>query len=120
MKNSTRKNLDQRNGQWLKGVLDLCVLGALRNGEAYGYQLSRILEAAGLGVIKGGTLYPVLNRMESDGLVDVAWRASEKGPNRKYYELTDEGEGVLDDAAKQWQAFAEVTVALMEKRGREQ
>lgn len=113
MKKAATPKLDQRSGQWLKGVLDLCVLGVLRDGEAYGYQLSRMLEEAGLGVIKGGTLYPVLNRLESDGYLDVSWRASEQGPDRKYYTLTTAGSAVLESAAKEWVVFAETTRALM-------
>ena len=117
MKKVAPTYLDQRSGQWLKGVLDLCVLGALRGGEAYGYQLSQLLEQAGLGVIKGGTLYPVLSRLETGGLLGVSWRASVKGPNRKYYTLTSAGQAVLDEAAKNWVAFAEVTAALMTSEG---
>lgn len=107
------ENLDQRKGQWLKGVLDLCVLGALAEGEAYGYQLARTLEAAGMGVIKGGTLYPVLNRLETDGLLTVTWRPSVKGPDRKYYTLTDAGSVLLEEGGKEWLAFSETTARLM-------
>ncbi len=117
MKKPQPTYLDQRSGQWLKGVLDLCVLGALRDNEAYGYQLSRILEEAGMGVIKGGTLYPVLNRLETEGLFDVTWRASEKGPDRKYYRLTDAGSTVLEEAAKEWRAFVDATAVLMANGG---
>ena len=113
MKTPEPPYLDQRSSQWLKGVLDLCVLGALRDGEAYGYQLSQLLEQAGLGVIKGGTLYPVLNRLETEGLLDVSWRPSEKGPNRKYYTLTTAGMAALGETAKEWKAFAEATTELM-------
>jgi PadR family transcriptional regulator PadR len=72
-----------------------------------------LLEQAGLGVVKGGTLYPVLNRLETDGFLDVSWRPSEKGPNRKYYTLTAAGMAALDEAAKEWKAFAEATTELM-------
>lgn len=98
--------LEQRNAQWLKGTLDLCVLGVLRDGEAYGYQLARLLGEAGMGVIKGGTLYPILKRLELDGLVSVVWRDSESGPNRKYYTLTGSGREMLDRAGKEWETYA--------------
>ena len=110
-------NLDQRKGQWLKGVLDLCVLGALLEGEAYGYQLSRMLGEAGMGVIKGGTLYPVLSRLENEGLVTVTRRPSGQGPDRKYYIISKEGRELLDQAAKEWRLFAETTTALMKPAG---
>lgn len=106
-------NLEPRKGQWLKGVLDLCVLGVLLDGEAYGYQLSRLLGEAGMGVIKGGTLYPVLSRLEAEGLVSVSRRPSEQGPHRKYYTISDEGRALLNQAGKEWRLFAETTAGLM-------
>lgn len=115
---SDATNLEQRKGQWLKGVLDLCVLGALLDGEAYGYQLSRVLGEAGMGVIKGGTLYPVLNRLENEGLVSVAWRPSGQGPDRKYYTISGDGVALLEKAAKEWGRFAEITADLMSATAR--
>ena len=106
-------NIDQRKAQWLKGTLDLCVLGALLDGEAYGYQLARVLAEAGLGVIKGGTLYPVLNRLEAEGLVTVSWRPSGRGPDRKYYTISDAGRELLEQVAKEWLVFAEIATGLM-------
>ncbi|MDJ0922928.1 MAG: PadR family transcriptional regulator [Acidimicrobiia bacterium] len=108
-----QQDIEQRAAQWLKGVLDLCVLGLLRNREAYGYELARRLEEAGMGVIKGGTLYPILNRLETDGYLSVAWRSSDQGPNRKYYRLTADGKALLDHAGKEWTSFAETTAQLI-------
>lgn len=76
--------------EWLRGALGLSVLGALRNGPTYGYALSQRLERAGLGVIKGGTLYPLLARLEADGLVTAEWQLSESGPSRKRFSLGEE------------------------------
>ena len=99
--------IDQdRRAQWLRGVLDLCAMGLLAEGEAYGYQLTQRLADRGLGVIKGGTLYPILLRLERTGLVASAWRDGQSGPARKYYELTPEGRTVLDHEADAWTAFA--------------
>ncbi|MDA0162845.1 PadR family transcriptional regulator [Solirubrobacter ginsenosidimutans] len=52
---------------WLRGVLDLCLLALLRDGEAYGYELARRLETLGFGPVAGGSLYPALLRRESSG-----------------------------------------------------
>jgi PadR family transcriptional regulator PadR len=109
--------LDQRRAQWLKGVLDLCVLVQLRCGEAYGYELARALEGNGFGVIKGGTLYPLLNRLERDGLVTTVWRASDQGPDRKYYRITELGVTELEAARIAWSDFvaaAQSTIAASE------
>lgn len=95
-----------RRSQWLRGVLDLCVLGLLADGESYGYELAQALTRAGLGPIQGGTLYPVLLRLERTGLVATDWRAGEAGPARKYYRLTPAGEQTLRAAATDWRGFA--------------
>jgi PadR family transcriptional regulator PadR len=105
---TTKKTIttEQRRGQWLKGVLDLCVLARLSCGEAYGYELARGLEEDGFGEIKGGTLYPLLNRLERDGMVATYWRPSDQGPDRKYYRITASGSTALRDAAPAWADFA--------------
>lgn len=95
----------ERRSQWLRGVLDLTVLALLRDGEAYGYELAQALDKRGLGQIQGGTLYPVLLRMERLALVTSAWRASGSGPARKYYQLTDRGVATLEQGAADWSTF---------------
>lgn len=80
-----------RRGQWLRGVLDICVLALLADRESYGYQLAQALDASGVGPIQGGTLYPVLLRLQKTGLVTAQWREGSAGPARKYYRLTDDG-----------------------------
>lgn len=95
----------ERRAQWLRGVLDLCVLGALARGESYGYEIAQRLEGGGLGAIAGGTLYPALLRLERLGLLATDWRAGSGGPARKYYRLSDEGAAVLRDAGADWAVF---------------
>ena len=102
-----------RRGQWLKGVLELCLLGVLERGEAYGYEISQELEAAGLGVVKGGTLYPRLTALESAGLVDVDWRAGDGGPGRKYYRLTPHGRSTLLEATTEYERFTAAARTLI-------
>ncbi|WP_020575884.1 PadR family transcriptional regulator [Actinopolymorpha alba] len=94
-----------RRASWLKGVLDLLVLAALTNGESYGYKIAKTLDSAGLGQIRGGTLYPVLNRLEEAGLVAAEFRASERGPGRRYYSLTPRGLETLREQGELWLAF---------------
>lgn len=97
----------------MKGVLDLCVLSRLRDGEAYGYELAKRLEAAGFGEIKGGTLYPLLNRLDRDGLVTTSWKGSDQGPDRKYYQMTKAGEAALVDASDAWSDFASAAHSML-------
>lgn len=95
----------ERRAQWLRGVLELCVLALLARGESYGYELSQSLAARGLGPIQGGTLYPVLLRLQRSGLVVADWRAGESGPARKYYRISARGNEELRLAALDWAAF---------------
>jgi PadR family transcriptional regulator, regulatory protein PadR len=96
----------ERRAQWLRGVLDLCVLAMLARGESYGYELSQSLEAAGLGPIQGGTLYPVLLRLQRSGLVTAHWQEGVAGPARKYYRISRTGSQTLRLVAGDWNAFA--------------
>jgi len=105
-----------RRGQWLRGVLDLCLLAVLAGGEGHGYGLIQRLETSGMGRVKGGTLYPVLARLEQAGLVVAQWRAGEHGPGRKYYCLTKAGADFLRSQAQAWRAFTESTNTLLGDR----
>lgn len=107
----------ERRSQWLRGVLDMCVLAMVSGGESYGYHLVQAVEAAGLGPIKGGTLYPVLLRLESTGLVATDWRQGPSGPARKYYRITTAGQATLRQAALDWQAFSSDVNAILQKGG---
>ena len=103
-----------RRAQWLRGVLDLCVLGALTRGESYGYEIARRLDAGGLGTIAGGTLYPALLRLERLGLIAADWRDGGAGPPRKYYRLSQDGIATLRAASGEWAAFVGNVNAIME------
>lgn len=102
--------------EWLRGVLEVCVLRVLADGQTYGYAIASRLADSGLGVVKGGTLYPLLSRLESAGLVIAQWRAGDGGPGRKYYVLTEAGQQELQGTAAQWSDFVEVTGAIIAGR----
>jgi len=104
---------DARRSQWLKGLLEICILGVLSGGEAYGYELLQRLDEAGLGSIKGGTLYPRLAALEASGLVEVEWRAGDGGPGRKYYHLTPLGQSTRIEAAAEFHQFSTVVHGLI-------
>jgi PadR family transcriptional regulator, regulatory protein PadR len=104
---------DQRP-TWLRGVLDLCLLALLRDGEAYGYELARRLEALGFGLVAGGSLYPALLRREKLGHLRAEWRAGAGGPGRKYYVLTDLGREALERETAAWHAFSGSVAAALD------
>ncbi|MET9654393.1 MULTISPECIES: helix-turn-helix transcriptional regulator [unclassified Streptomyces] len=107
-----------RRSSWLKGVLDLLVLSRLTDGESYGYEIAKALAEAGLGEIKGGTLYPVLNRLEEAGLVEAEFRAAERGPGRRYYRLTERGRTSLAAESGAWLAFHRSVQTMLRPGGR--
>lgn len=102
-----------RRASWLKGVLDLLVLACLTEGESYGYEIAKRLDEAGLGQIRGGTLYPVLNRLEEAGLVDAEFRAAERGPGRRYYRITEQGDRALAEQTAAWNDFYATTRTVL-------
>jgi PadR family transcriptional regulator PadR len=106
-----RPGADDWPSDWLRGVLGLLVLRVLADGPTYGYAIAVRLAEAGLGTLKGGTLYPLLSRFERDGLVTVDWRAGEGGPGRKYYLITDRGHDELRVEGERWARFAALTRA---------
>lgn len=104
---------DDWPSDWLRGVLDLCVLRCFADGPSYGYAVATRIEESGLGAVKGGTLYPLLGRLERDGDLESEWRPGEGGPGRKYYRLTEAGTHRLALGARRWAAFTGVTVAAL-------
>ncbi|MGW9468192.1 PadR family transcriptional regulator [Cellulosimicrobium sp. MI9406] len=98
----------------LRGVLPLCVLAVVAtHGPTYGYAITRSLADAGLGTVKGGTLYPLLQRLEDDGLVTTSWHQGERGPSRRYYAVTDQGRVALADATSRWDAVTTAATTLV-------
>ena len=97
----------------MRGVLSLCVLRVVADGPTYGYAIAGRLADAGLGAVKGGTLYPILTRLETDGLVTSSWEAGDGGPGRKFFTLTDAGARTLRERTEQWQVFTQRAAALL-------
>jgi PadR family transcriptional regulator PadR len=93
-----------RRSQLLRGVLDICLLAVMGEGPAYGYEMTKRLRARGLSTVGEGSIYPLLGRLERDGLVETRRAASNGGPPRKYYSLSLEGERVLEEGKTEWQA----------------
>ena len=78
-----------------KGILEMCILTALKDRERYGYDLVKSLVGVpGLGVTEG-TVYPLLSRLRKNGMITSRLEESSEGPARKYYSLTDEGRDAI-------------------------
>jgi DNA-binding PadR family transcriptional regulator len=85
-----------------RGSLVLAVLAALK-AERYGYTLRKELADAGLA-IEEGALYPMLRRLESQGLLTSEWREEEKR-NKRFYRLSPDGAALLAELADEWRAI---------------
>jgi PadR family transcriptional regulator, regulatory protein PadR len=81
------------------------VLAILAEGESYGYAIIKRVGELSHGQVQwtDGMLYPVLHRLERNGLVAAKWGSSESGRRRKYYRLTKDGRAQLDAERKRWQ-----------------
>src|SRR3978361_2063690 len=86
--------------QLKKGALELCVLALLACRESYAYETPTTVAA---GVEMGeGTIYPLMRRMQNDGLVDTRLVESNSGPPRKYYRLTSSGRAAFVAQKREW------------------
>jgi DNA-binding PadR family transcriptional regulator len=95
-----------------RGSLVLAVLGALRE-ERYGYTLRQSLEEAGLPIDEGA-LYPLLRRLETQGLLTSEWREDAKRTKR-FYRLSPVGVETLAQLLGEWNAISESILRLTEK-----
>ncbi len=97
-----------------RGTIEYCVLALLRDGERYGFEIARALaEADGL-VTSEGTVYPLLTRLRTAGLVETSWQESSQGPPRRYYRLTADGRAALAAFAEQWRRFRNSVDTVLE------
>lgn len=80
------------------------MLSVLSSGENYGYAIFQRIHDLSDGKVQfsDGTLYPVLHRLEAEGLISSSWKESGEGRRRKYYRLTAAGRGALADEKRQW------------------
>ena len=91
--------------QLRKGGLGLAVLATLWDGRHYGLEILRSLDADAGMAVSEGAIYPLLNRLKTEGLVASEW-VEAAGHPRKYYSLTDLGRARVRDMAVSWTSFA--------------
>ena len=97
--------------QLKKGVLDLCVLALLSQHDSYAYEIaSRLADDIGMGE---GTIYPLMRRLQQDGLVETYLEESPSGPPRKYYRLTEAGRKSLASQKAAWASFAAAVESIV-------
>jgi PadR family transcriptional regulator PadR len=97
-----------------RGCLILAVLAELR-AERYGYTLRKALADRGVEIDEG-TLYPLLRRLENQGLLVSEWREEEKR-NKRFYQLSKEGKSVLKQLTSEWNAISKSLDKLLNGAG---
>jgi PadR family transcriptional regulator, regulatory protein PadR len=97
--------------QLKKGALELCVLALLSKSESYAYEIaSRLADTIGMGE---GTIYPLMRRLQSDGLVETYMVESSSGPSRKYYRLTSAGKTSFTSQQAAWKSFSDAVDGIL-------
>jgi PadR family transcriptional regulator PadR len=99
-------NTENTKAQMRKGVLEFCILSILSEDEAYVSDLISKMKDAKLIVVEG-TLYPLLNRLKNEGVLEYRWEESKSGPPRKYYKITKEGKAVVNELKQSWNELLE-------------
>jgi PadR family transcriptional regulator PadR len=108
--------LDRRS-QFLRGALDMCTLALLLDRPSHAYELAARLDSGGLTGVSYGTVYPLVTRLHRLGLVEESIEASQLGPPRKIYRLSEEGRRTLTRWAAEWLAGVATLQELLAATG---
>ena len=100
-------NLENWQTQLRKGLLDIVILNLLQHSRCHGYEMVQTLKQINGLQIREGNIYPILARLQTDGLVTSRCEPSKDGPPRKYFELTKLGRNVLKDMHTHWNQITE-------------
>jgi len=103
----------RRNTELLRGVLDLCLLAVMQDEPAYGYEMTKRLRERGLAIVGEGSIYPLLGRLEREGLVETHMAESNGGPPRKYYSASRAGKKALAAGIAEWEAARDAVDAVL-------
>lgn len=103
--------------QMLKGTLEGCILKVISYKETYGYEISQQLQEYGFSNISEGTIYPLLLRLEKNGLITAQYRESSLGPKRKYFSISPAGQRELDAFFSNWKELENAVNKLFHNGG---
>lgn len=99
--------------QLKKGLLDVCVLAALNDGDSYGYRI--VADVSACIPVSESTLYPILKRLEAGGCLST-YQEAYNGRLRKYYRITPAGQGKIDTFLEEWVSLKGVYDYVSERR----
>ncbi|MFD1037773.1 PadR family transcriptional regulator [Virgibacillus byunsanensis] len=105
------------NRELVKGSTSLLILQLLNDRDMYGYELVKEMDQRSEHnlQIKEGTLYPALHKLEKQEYIECYWENQVKGPSRKYYRITAEGEKILDEKTSEWHRYVQVMNNLIRR-----
>lgn len=97
------KTFDPENAraQMRKSLLEFCILVVISEGRIYASDILKRLTDANMIIVEG-TLYPLLSRLRTEGMVEYEWEESRTGPPRKYYTLTKHGKAAVESLKESW------------------
>ncbi|MBI4738208.1 helix-turn-helix transcriptional regulator [Candidatus Woesearchaeota archaeon] len=101
----------QNGAQVLKGLLDTLVLQVLDTKDNYGFGILQNISSQLDGdnmVLREATLYPLLHRLETKGLVESYWKPGQRGTDRKYYKITKDGKNYLKYRISDWKNVSNI------------
>jgi len=101
------------SSQLLHGVLDMCLLSLIDEEATYGYEMVDKLRQRGLDLASEGSIYPLLSRLQKQGIIEGYLVQSPAGPARKYYRMSEDGREVLEEWRKEWRHFATAVDAVL-------
>jgi PadR family transcriptional regulator PadR len=113
-----QEEADKWEIQLRKGCLELAILAALRGGKLYGLEILKRLESESDLIVSEGTVYPLLTRLKSLGLLRSEWVESDAGHPRKYYTLTAAGKERAAEMAAIWERFSSSMSKLLAPHGK--
>jgi PadR family transcriptional regulator PadR len=91
--------------QLLHGVLAMCLLSIIEEEASYGYEMVAKLRDRGLDLASEGSIYPLLSRLQKQGMIEGYLVQSTEGPARKYYRMSAEGREILQQWRQEWHQF---------------
>jgi len=106
-------NIEKTKAEMRKGMLEYCILLIIAHGKIYATDILKKLKEADLIVVEG-TLYPLLNRLRTEELLDYSWEESRSGPPRKYYVITAKGRDYLEQLKTTWKSLVGSITTLMD------
>jgi PadR family transcriptional regulator PadR len=106
------KSLEQAKAEMRRGMLEYCILLIISKEKIYATDILKKLKSADLIVVEG-TIYPLLNRLRTENILQYVWEESKSGPPRKYYSLTSKGMSDLSQLKATWKSLNESIESLM-------